>query len=95
MKSAGVFVAVACLLLCTYVQGQARTNSKRCLCQGPVVNAVRPQRIDKIEFYPASATCQNVEVIVTLKNGAGQRCLNPESDFMNYIKKVVKKRNAE
>ncbi|XP_017307330.1 C-X-C motif chemokine 11-6 [Ictalurus punctatus] len=95
MKSAAVFLAVACLLL-VYVQGLPRINSRRCLCQGPVVNAVRLQRIDKIELYPASATCQKVEIIVTLKSGAGQKCLNPESEFtQTYITKAIKKRNAE
>ncbi|MCJ8746957.1 hypothetical protein PDJAM_G00147830 [Pangasius djambal] len=95
MKSAAVFVAVACLLLAC-VQGQPRINSRRCLCQGSVVNAVRLHRIDRIELYPASATCQNVEIVVTLKNGAGQKCLNPDSEFtQNYIKRAIKKRNAE
>ncbi|KAK2845535.1 hypothetical protein Q7C36_010389 [Tachysurus vachellii] len=94
MKPAAVFLAVACLFF-AYVQGQPRTNVRRCLCLGPLVNAVRTQRIDKIEFYPASATCQNVEIIATLKNGAGQKCLNPESEFtQKYIIRSIKKRNA-
>ncbi|XP_060764076.1 C-X-C motif chemokine 11-6-like [Neoarius graeffei] len=94
MKSAAVFVAVACLLF-VHVQGQARTNSRRCLCQGSLVNTVHIKRIDKIEFYPASASCQNVEIIVTLKNSAEQKCLNPESEFsQKLITKTIKKRNA-
>ncbi|KAI5613107.1 C-X-C motif chemokine 11-6, partial [Silurus asotus] len=91
MKTAAVFVMFACLLI-LHVQGQAKTGVSRCLCQGPAANVVRIKNIDKIEFHPASASCENVEIIVTLKNGAGQRCLNPESDFINYIKKAVKKR---
>ncbi|KAK3514404.1 hypothetical protein QTP70_017611 [Hemibagrus guttatus] len=94
MKSAAVFLAVACLFF-AYVQGQPRINAKRCMCQGPVANAVRIQHIDKIEFYPASASCQNVEIIATLKDGA-QKCLNPKSDFTRkYIMRAIKKRNAE
>ncbi|XP_053466396.1 C-X-C motif chemokine 11-6 [Ictalurus furcatus] len=94
MKSAAVFVVFACLLI-VHVQGQARTSVRRCLCQGPAANVVRRQRIDKIEIHPASATCENKEIIVTLKNGAGKKCLNPESEFIKkYITAALEKRSA-
>ncbi|KAL6465586.1 hypothetical protein MHYP_G00257190 [Metynnis hypsauchen] len=92
MKSAVAFVVLACLLM-LHVQGQARPSTKRCLCQGSGVNMVRLQRVEKVEVYPPSPSCENVEIIVTLKNGAGQKCLNPESSFaQNYIKRAIKKR---
>ncbi|KAI4893533.1 hypothetical protein NFI96_011216 [Prochilodus magdalenae] len=92
MKSAAAFVVLACLLIVS-VQGQARTSVKRCLCQGSGVNMVRLQRVEKVEVYPAGPSCENVEIIVTLKNGAGQKCLNPESSFaQNYIKRMIEKR---
>ncbi|KAM9446784.1 C-X-C motif chemokine 11-6-like [Clarias gariepinus] len=91
MKSAAVFVVFAGLLI-VYVQGQAKTSSSRCLCQGPLANVVRTQRIDKIEVYPVSASCENVEIIVTLKDGAGKKCLNPKSEFtQKYIKAALRK----
>ncbi|XP_036454510.1 C-X-C motif chemokine 11-6-like [Colossoma macropomum] len=91
MKSAAAFVVLACLLM-VHVQGQARPSVKRCLCQGSGVNVVRLQRVEKVEVYPAGPSCENVEIIVTLKNGAGQKCLNPESSFaQNYIKRAFKK----
>ncbi|MCI4392729.1 hypothetical protein PGIGA_G00149280 [Pangasianodon gigas] len=91
MKSAAVFVVFACLLI-VHVQG-LKTSVRRCLCQAHGMNNVRLQRIDKIEVYPASASCENVEIIVVLKNGAGKRCLNPESNFAkNYIQKAIQKR---
>ncbi|XP_017307332.1 C-X-C motif chemokine 11-6 [Ictalurus punctatus] len=91
MKSAAVFVVIACLLI-AHVEG-VRTSVRRCLCQGHGANGVRVQRIDKIEVYPASASCENVEIIVVLKNGAGKKCLNPESSLAkNYINKVIQKR---
>ncbi|XP_053530422.1 C-X-C motif chemokine 11-6 [Ictalurus punctatus] len=94
MKSAAVFVVFACLLI-VHVQGQARTSVRRCLCQGPAANVVQPQRIDKIEIHPARASCENVEIIVTLKNGAGKKCLNPESEFTKkYITAGLEKRSA-
>ncbi|MCJ8746955.1 hypothetical protein PDJAM_G00147810 [Pangasius djambal] len=95
MKSAVVFVVFACLLI-LHVQGQAKTSVRRCLCQGAAANAVRLQRIDKIEFYPVSASCENVEIIVTLKNGAGKKCLNPKSEFtQKYIMAALGKKRSE
>ncbi|XP_072520829.1 C-X-C motif chemokine 11-6-like [Salminus brasiliensis] len=94
MKSAAAFLVLACLVMMN-VQGQ-RTSVKRCLCQGPGQNMVHLQRVEKIEVYPAGPSCENVEIIVTLKNGAGQKCVNPESKFaQNYIKKAIKKRSAQ
>ncbi|XP_036454511.1 C-X-C motif chemokine 11-6-like [Colossoma macropomum] len=91
MKSATAFVVLACLLM-VRVQGQARPSVKRCLCQGSGVNVVRLQRVEKVEVYPAGPSCDNVEIIVTLKNGAGRKCLNPESSFAkNYINRAIKK----
>ncbi|KAG9261723.1 hypothetical protein AMEX_G25318 [Astyanax mexicanus] len=78
-------------VLSSKTSGQ-KTSVQRCLCKGEV-NMVRVQRIEKIEVYPASPSCDNVEIVVTLKNNAGQKCLNPESNFaQNYIKKAVQKR---
>uniref|UniRef100_A0A3B4DPA3 Chemokine interleukin-8-like domain-containing protein n=1 Tax=Pygocentrus nattereri TaxID=42514 RepID=A0A3B4DPA3_PYGNA len=92
MKSAVAFVVLCLLML--HVQGQARMSVKRCLCQGSGVNMVRLQRVEKVEVYPPSPSCENVEIIVTLKNSAGQKCLNPESSFaQNYIKAAIKKRS--
>ncbi|KAL7839596.1 hypothetical protein SRHO_G00262540 [Serrasalmus rhombeus] len=90
MKTAAAFVFLVCL---SVVQGQARLSVKRCLCQGSGVNMVRLQRVEKVEVYPPGPSCENVEIIVTLKNSAGQKCLNPESSFaQNYIKRAIKKR---
>ncbi|XP_066514015.1 C-X-C motif chemokine 11-6-like [Hoplias malabaricus] len=95
MKSAAAAVVVVFLLF-AQVHGQMRSGVKRCLCQGPGLNMVRLQRVEKIEVYPAGPSCENVEIVVTFKNGAGQKCLNPESQFaQNYIKKAVHKRSNQ
>ncbi|KAK1792377.1 hypothetical protein P4O66_012336 [Electrophorus voltai] len=95
MKSAAALVLLACLVI-VHVQGQAMSSVRRCLCQGPRLNMVRPQNIDKVEIYPASAYCENVEIIVTLKKDAGQKCLKPESKFaQNYIKRAIQKRSLQ
>ncbi|XP_076854729.1 C-X-C motif chemokine 11-6-like [Brachyhypopomus gauderio] len=95
MKSVAALALLVCLVI-VHAQGQAVSNVRRCLCQGPGVNMVRLQNIDKVEVYPASAYCENVEIIVTLKNDAGQKCLKPESKFaQNYIKRVIQKRSLQ
>ncbi|XP_036454641.1 C-X-C motif chemokine 11-6-like [Colossoma macropomum] len=95
MKSAAAFVVLACLLM-VHVQGQARPGVKRCLCQGSPVNMVRLPRVEKIEIHPAGPSCENMEIIVTFKNGVGQKCLNPESSFtQNYIKRAIKDRSGQ
>ncbi|XP_062873894.1 C-X-C motif chemokine 11-6-like [Trichomycterus rosablanca] len=94
MKSAVVFGVIVCVgLLIVHVQGQARTSVSRCLCRGFGLNHVRLQLIDKVEIYPASPSCDKVEVIVVMKNGKVKKCLNPESkSAKNYIKKALQKR---
>ncbi|XP_060764078.1 C-X-C motif chemokine 11-6-like [Neoarius graeffei] len=93
MKAAAVFLVFASLLI-VHVQGQAKTSVRRCLCQSHGMNRVSLQRIDRIEVYSPSASCENVEIIVVLKNGAGKRCLNPESKFAkNYIKNAMQRRS--
>ncbi|XP_007238756.2 C-X-C motif chemokine 11-6-like [Astyanax mexicanus] len=92
MKSAVAFVVLACLII---VEGQ-KTSVNRCLCQGPGLNMVRLQRVEKIEVYPAGPSCDNVEIIVTFKNDGGKKCLNTESKFaQNYIKKAVEERTTQ
>ncbi|XP_062874030.1 C-X-C motif chemokine 11-6-like [Trichomycterus rosablanca] len=95
MKSAAAFAVVMCVLI-VHVQGQARTSTQRCLCQGSGLNHIRLQNVDKIEVYPASASCKKVEIIVTLKNSTGQKCLNPETKMaQNLIKRSIEKRSAQ
>uniref|UniRef100_A0A3B1JCY1 C-X-C motif chemokine n=1 Tax=Astyanax mexicanus TaxID=7994 RepID=A0A3B1JCY1_ASTMX len=82
-------------VLSSKISGQ-KTSVKRCLCLGPRLNIVRLQRVEKIEVFPASPLCDTLEIIVTLKNIGGKRCLNPESKFaQNYIKKSVEERSTQ
>ncbi|XP_062873895.1 C-X-C motif chemokine 11-6-like [Trichomycterus rosablanca] len=95
MKPAVVLVLTACIFI-IHVQGQAKTSVQRCLCQGGMSNRVLLKRIDKVEIYPASPSCNKVEIIVTMKNDARKKCLNPESkSAQNIIKKSIEKRNAQ
>uniref|UniRef100_A0A673KRU7 C-X-C motif chemokine 11-like n=1 Tax=Sinocyclocheilus rhinocerous TaxID=307959 RepID=A0A673KRU7_9TELE len=65
---------------------------QRCLCHGAGLKMVRPKLIEKVEIHPISPSCGHLEVVVTLKNGEGRRCLNTESLFTkNIIERIAKK----
>ncbi|XP_013998921.1 C-X-C motif chemokine 11-1-like [Salmo salar] len=82
---------LACLLLVN-VEGQVGHSKARCLCLNGMVNHVKPVLIEKLEVYTSSHSCRNMEIIVTLKNGEGKRCLNPEAPFAKKtIEKIMKK----
>uniref|UniRef100_A0AAY4CDQ6 Chemokine interleukin-8-like domain-containing protein n=1 Tax=Denticeps clupeoides TaxID=299321 RepID=A0AAY4CDQ6_9TELE len=65
----------------------------RCLCLDTGVKIIHRGQIEKVELTPASPSCANVEMIVTLKDGAGRKCVNPESKFaQNMMKRLMMKR---
>ncbi|NP_001373708.1 C-X-C motif chemokine 11-1 precursor [Danio rerio] len=74
------------------IEGQ-HMKSQRCVCLGAGLNMVKPVLIEKIEILPSSPSCGHMEVIATLKNGAGKRCLNPKSKFTKKIIDKIEKNN--
>ncbi|XP_041084447.1 C-X-C motif chemokine 11-1-like isoform X1 [Polyodon spathula] len=78
----------------------ARTGSPmpgrgRCLCLGDGVNFIQPRLIEKLDVIPASTTCGNLEIIVTLKDSEELRCLNPKSKFAQNFIKNAKRRTQQ
>ncbi|XP_030622226.1 C-X-C motif chemokine 11-1-like [Chanos chanos] len=95
MKSTVALLPFVCLLVVN-VEGAARPLTSRCKCQDVGVERVHPARVQKIELLPPSSSCSKLEIIVHLKNGAGRRCLNPESHFAKvYIQRAIQKKVAE
>ncbi|KAL4617476.1 c-X-C motif chemokine 11-like [Arapaima gigas] len=90
--------ALALLLTCmlfAYVKGVAIAPKGRCLCIEGGVNFVAPKNIQKLEIYAASSACSHMEIIITLKDGGEQKCLNPESKFAkNFIKNSQKSKRG-
>ncbi|XP_042580371.1 C-X-C motif chemokine 11-1-like isoform X2 [Cyprinus carpio] len=76
-----VFVSLAIVA----IEGGPGIGIQRCLCHGDGLNRVKPKLIEKIEIHPISPSCKNLEVVVTLKNNEGRRCLNTESLFTKFI----------
>ncbi|XP_072520675.1 C-X-C motif chemokine 11-6-like [Salminus brasiliensis] len=91
MKIAAV-LALVCLLVVD-VRGQARDPRLRCLCADVGLKMVRLNRVEKVEIFPSSPSCGKQEIVATLKYGAGKKCLNPESNFVQeLIKRMMEKR---
>ncbi|XP_067296187.1 C-X-C motif chemokine 11-6-like [Pseudorasbora parva] len=95
MTTFTAMVVLVCLLA-VEVKSQARAPKGRCLCADQGVNRVPQKLIEKVEIIPPSASCENQEIVVTLKNVTEQKCLNPESKFtQKYIMKALKKRSLQ
>ncbi|XP_007667369.1 C-X-C motif chemokine 11 [Ornithorhynchus anatinus] len=80
---------VALVLLATLMPVVPRFRGSRCLCIGPRVNSVTPMQIKSISVFLPTSTCDRKEVIVTLKKGKGQRCLNLDSKQAQLILKRI------
>ncbi|KAG1937291.1 C-X-C motif chemokine 11-6-like [Pimephales promelas] len=95
MKTIAAFILLACLIA-VGVKGQDRSSKGRCFCADKGANMVLVKNIEKVEIIPPSPSCHKREIIVTLKNGAGKKCLNPESKFTkNVILKALDKRSQQ
>ncbi|XP_050966794.1 C-X-C motif chemokine 11-6-like isoform X1 [Labeo rohita] len=95
MKTIAAFALLACLIA-VGVKGQDRSSKGRCLCVDKGVNMVLLKNIEKVEIFPPSPSCHKHEIVVTLKNGAGRKCMNPESKFTkNVIIKALEKRTQQ
>ncbi|XP_064164664.1 C-X-C motif chemokine 11-6-like [Anguilla rostrata] len=91
MRSA-VFILLACLLFVD-VKDMSQSPKGRCYCMDAGVKFILPRLIEKIEVYYPSSSCENMELVATLKASGEQKCLNPKSRFAkNFIKDEQKKK---
>nr|XP_006133968.2 C-X-C motif chemokine 11 [Pelodiscus sinensis]WCC60350.1 CXCL11 [Pelodiscus sinensis] len=80
------------LLAADLLQGMATSSRGRCLCVGPGASAVHPKAIAKVEIFGQTSSCEQVEVIVTLKGNGKRRCLNNKSkQASRMIQKLLKR----
>ncbi|XP_066430501.1 C-X-C motif chemokine 11-6-like [Eleutherodactylus coqui] len=79
------------LLLHSCVQGMSPLARRRCLCRGPGANAVALKQLKKLQVFPLSSKCEKMEVIAIMKNGLGEKCLNPYSKFVKRVIEFGKK----
>ncbi|KAM4054262.1 C-X-C motif chemokine 10-like [Anomaloglossus baeobatrachus] len=74
-KIAAVICAV--LLSASLIQGAAVPRGNRCLCT-KFSDKLNVRAIERLDIYPRSSTCDNVEYIATFKKRSLSICVNPE-----------------
>ncbi|XP_064164666.1 C-X-C motif chemokine 11-6-like [Anguilla rostrata] len=93
MRSAA-FILLACLLFVD-VKGMSQSPKGRCYCMDAGVKFILPRLIEKIEVYYPSSSCENMELVATLKGSGEQKCLNPKSQFArNFIKNAQRQKSS-
>ncbi|MBN3280960.1 CXCL7 protein, partial [Polyodon spathula] len=69
-------------------------SGSRCLCRN-AQEGFPVRRIIKVEIIPRSSSCDNIEIIATLKNGI-QMCLNPEAPrVQKALGQLMEKNNSK
>ncbi|CAM4545160.1 C-X-C motif chemokine 11-like [Lepidochelys kempii] len=93
MKSL-IRLSLLLLLAAVLVQGMPTSSRGRCLCVTAGAPAIHPKHIAKVEIYGQSSSCQQVEVIITLKGSGQRKCLNSTSKLASrMIQKFLKRNN--
>uniref|UniRef100_A0A8C0GW37 Chemokine interleukin-8-like domain-containing protein n=1 Tax=Chelonoidis abingdonii TaxID=106734 RepID=A0A8C0GW37_CHEAB len=79
MKGTWAVVLCSLFLIAAEIQGKRQQYHKRSL--------------GKIEVIPKSSSCDHVEIIATMKPTGEQRCLNPNSKWVQkMVTALIKKR---
>ncbi|KAG8593420.1 hypothetical protein GDO81_000824 [Engystomops pustulosus] len=70
--------AIVCVVLlsASVIQGAAIPKGNRCLCK-KISKKVNIKGLEKLEIYPRSSSCENVEYIATLKKRSVPICVSP------------------
>ncbi|XP_056424677.1 C-X-C motif chemokine 10-like [Hyla sarda] len=86
-KIAAVICAV--LLSATLLQGAAIPRGNRCLCT-KFSKKLKIKAVEKLEIYPRSSTCENVEYMAFLKKRSVPICVSPD---LKEVKALLRKTN--
>ncbi|KAM4710335.1 interleukin-8-like [Discoglossus pictus] len=75
-----------CLMCAAMTEGMtlARFSELRCRCVATSSAFIHPVHFKNVELIPKGPSCENVEVIVTLKNGK-EICLEPTAPWVQKI----------
>ncbi|KAK6494793.1 C-X-C motif chemokine 10-like [Huso huso] len=82
-------------ILFAAVEGSPLYNKGRCRCIGSSADFIHLKRIEKFEVIPATPMCQQIEIVVTMKDTAEERCMNPKSKQAQNIINLLKKRSPQ
>ncbi|XP_006133946.1 C-X-C motif chemokine 10 [Pelodiscus sinensis] len=94
MKGAWAVVLCSVLLIAAETQGQLSPGKGRCSCIDKGSDFILRKALGKIEVIPKSSSCDHVEIIATLKPSGEQRCLNPNSKWVQKLMTALIKRRS-
>ncbi|XP_075045673.1 C-X-C motif chemokine 10-like isoform X2 [Mixophyes fleayi] len=77
MDSKCVVILCFLLLSATLIQGFAVPRGNRCLCKN-LSKRLNVMAVAKLEIYPRSSSCENIEYIATLKGSNLTKCVSPD-----------------
>ncbi|CAM4545176.1 unnamed protein product, partial [Lepidochelys olivacea] len=96
MKGTWAVVLCSVLLLAAEIQGQLAYGHGRCSCTEKGSDFVQQKALGKIEVIPKSSSCDHIEIIATMKPTGEQRCLNPNSKWVQkMITTLIKKMSSQ
>ncbi|XP_044874657.1 C-X-C motif chemokine 10-like [Mauremys mutica] len=96
MKGTWAVVLCSLLLIAAEIQGQLTSGQGRCSCTGKGSDSIQRKALGKIEVIPKSSSCDHVEIIATMKPTGEQRCLNPNSKWVQkLVTALIKKRSSQ
>ncbi|XP_043925607.1 alveolar macrophage chemotactic factor-like [Protopterus annectens] len=89
-------LVIIALIAASLVSAQHITfDGTRCLCHRTRSKFnIPPNVIKNVEIFPASASCEHMEIILNLKNGR-QICLDPSSQKIRNMIHLLRKKNKE
>ncbi|XP_039398184.1 C-X-C motif chemokine 10-like isoform X2 [Mauremys reevesii] len=96
MKGSWAVVLCSLFLIAVEIQGQLAYGKGRCSCIDKGSNFIQRKALGKIEVIPKSSSCDHVEIIATVKPTGEQRCLNPNSKWVQkLVTALIKKRSSQ
>ncbi|XP_029439819.1 interleukin-8-like [Rhinatrema bivittatum] len=89
-------IVLALMGLSLVAGGPITMDGARCLCYKTVSKITfHPKQVKNIEILPQTASCENVEIIVNLKNNR-RFCLDPNEDkIKNIFHQLINKKKNE
>ncbi|XP_037385727.1 C-X-C motif chemokine 10 [Talpa occidentalis] len=88
---------ILCLIFLTLngTQGIPLSRTIRCSCIKSSDGPVPLRLLEKLEMIPASQSCPDVEIIVTMKKTGEKRCLNPRSKQVKNLLNAFRMKKSQ
>ncbi|XP_024433012.2 C-X-C motif chemokine 9 [Desmodus rotundus] len=93
-KSGALLLLDITFLILTGVQGSPMMRNGRCSCIKYKQGLIHLKALKDLQEFPPSPSCDNTEIIATMKNG-DQTCLNPNSRNVKKLIKEWKKQDSQ